>query len=132
MSLLIVVAAALIDNAGRVLVAQRPVDKQHGGLWEFPGGKVEPGETATAALARELAEELGIAIGAVEPVAFAESAGERPMVLLLYRCTEWRGEAVAIEAAAITWAAIDELDALPMPPLDRQLLAALALAESGR
>jgi 8-oxo-dGTP diphosphatase len=129
---LLVVAAALIDGDGRVLVAQRPAHKQHGGLWEFPGGKIEPGETPVAALARELDEELGIAIGAVEPLAFAESGGERRMVLLLYRCDAWRGEPAALDAAAIRWVAIDALDDLPMPPADRDLVAALARFERGR
>lgn len=91
---MLVVAAALIAADGRILVQQRPLDKHHGGLWEFPGGKVEPGETPEAALARELAEELGIGVEAADlyPVAFSRgSAGDRPMVLLLYRAERWEG-----------------------------------------
>ena len=84
---MLVVAAALIDEAGRVLVAQRPPVKQHAGLWEFPGGKVEAGEAPKQALVRELREELGIAVDPAElaPVTFSEST-DAPMVLLLYRC----------------------------------------------
>jgi 8-oxo-dGTP diphosphatase len=123
---LLVVAAALIDADGRVLVAQRPFDKHHGGLWEFPGGKVESGETPVAALARELREELGIAIGEAEPLAFAESDSGGPMVLLLYRCRTWQGEPAPLEAEAIDWLAVDRLADVAMPPADRVLAAALA------
>lgn len=119
-----VVGAALIDPVGRVLVQQRPTGKQHGGLWEFPGGKLEPGETPAAALVRELAEELGItvAVEAPVPVAFAESP---PIVLLLYLCRTWRGEPRATDGAALRWIDPAELDALPMPPADRPLVSAL-------
>ena len=85
--LLLVVAIALVDGEGRVLVQQRPPGKPMAGLWEFPGGKVEPGEIPEAALVRELTEELGIeiAIEALAPIAFAsEGLGERHLVLLLY------------------------------------------------
>lgn len=125
---MLVVAAALTDTEGRVLVAQRPADKQHGGLWEFPGGKVEPGETPVDALVRELREELGIEVdpGTLTPVAFSESAGERHLVLLLYRCRTWRGEARALDAAAVRWMATDQLATLPMPPADFPLAEALA------
>lgn len=124
----LVVAAALIDVAGRVLMAQRPAHRQHGGLWEFPGGKVEPGETPVVALRREMAEELGIRIDldAVAPLAFAESPGDPPIVLLLYRCTAWRGEPAALDAAAIRWMAVDALGDLAMPPADVPLAAVLA------
>ncbi len=125
---MLVVAAALIAADGRILVQQRPLDKHHGGLWEFPGGKVEPGETPEAALARELAEELGIGVEAADlhPVAFSRgSAGDRPMVLLLYRAERWEGTAQAIEAPAIRWVAPEELTALAMPPADRPLAEAL-------
>lgn len=129
--LLVVVAAALEDADGRVLMQQRPAGKQHGGLWEFPGGKVEPGESPVAALARELEEELGIAIDVAEafPIAFAEDRDAvRPMILLLYRCRRWAGEPRAIEAAALRWEAPAVLAALPMPPLDVPLVAALIQA----
>jgi 8-oxo-dGTP diphosphatase len=127
--MLLVVAAALIDNSGRVLVAERPQGKEFAGLWEFPGGKVEPGETPEAALAREANEELGIEIdpALLAPITFAsESRGERHLVLLLYRCRDWRGEAQALDAAAIRWVAIADLGDLPMPPADRWFAEVLA------
>jgi 8-oxo-dGTP diphosphatase len=127
--MLTVVAAALIDVGGHVLVQQRPPGKSLAGLWEFPGGKVEPGEAAAAALVRELAEELGIEVdgSALTPVSFATSwAGTQPLVLLLYRCTEWRGEPRALDAAALCWADQATLATLPMPAPDVPLAAALA------
>lgn len=119
-----VVAAALTHGDGRILLQQRPVGKQHAGLWEFPGGKVEPGETPEQALVRELAEELTIQVdpAALEPLAFASAA---PIVLLLYRCRRWAGTVVTSDGAAWRWCAPDMLDELPMPPADRHLLAAL-------
>lgn len=126
--LMLVVAAALTDRDGRVLMARRPVDKQHGGLWEFPGGKVEAGEVPKVALVRELREELGIEIDpdALDPVAFSESPGDRHVVLLLYRCRSWRGEPQALEAAELCWVAPCDLAALAMPPADIPLALALA------
>ena len=125
---MLVVAAALTDAEGRVLMARRPAGKQHAGLWEFPGGKVEPDETPKAALVRELREELGVEIDpqGLAPIAFSESPGERHLVLLLYRCRSWSGDAQAIDAAEIRWMAVDELVALDMPPADRPLAEALA------
>lgn len=121
---LIVVAAALVDAQGRVLVQQRPAHKAHAGLWEFPGGKVESGERPIDALARELSEELEIIIdpAATTPAAFAEGEG---MVLLLYRCTRWTGPARALEASALCWDRPAALRQLPMPPLDVPLLESL-------
>ena len=129
----LVVAGALIAD-GRVLVQQRPAGKQHAGLWEFPGGKVEAGETPEAALIRELAEELDVAVGraALSPLAFASvPASERQMVLLLYRVANWRGEPRAIEAPALRWGTPAQLAALPMPPADVPLLAAVRQAVRG-
>ena len=123
-----VVAAALIDGQGRVLVQQRPPGKSLGGLWEFPGGKIEPGETPEAALVRELAEELGITVGidALQPVAFASHAlAGRHLLLLLYRIDAWRGEPVALEATALAWETPAALRGLPMPPADVPLVDAL-------
>ena len=125
----LVVAAALTDVAGRVLVQQRPAGKQHGGLWEFPGGKVEPGEALEAALIRELDEELGLKVGTedLEPITFATDAGgSGALVLLLYRIVRWSGTPEPQAAQAIRWATPDEIAALDMPPADRPLVAALA------
>ena len=129
MTLLPVVAVALTDRDGRVLVAQRPAGKEHAGLWEFPGGKVETGESPESALVRELAEELGVTIApdALEPLTFSSGArGERHLLLLLYRCTDWRGEPRALDAAAIRWVAPDALGDLDMPPADRPFVSLLA------
>jgi 8-oxo-dGTP diphosphatase len=125
---LVVVAAALTRADGRILVQQRPEDKHHGGLWEFPGGKVEPGETLEAALVRELDEELGILVSraALEPLAFASQPdGARPLLLLLYGVTSWAGEPRAVEAPAIRWVLPAELGALSMPPADQPFVALL-------
>jgi 8-oxo-dGTP diphosphatase len=126
--LLLVVAAALIDGEGRVLVQQRPPGKPMAGLWEFPGGKVEPGEFPEAALARELAEELGIRIAEAElaPAAFAsEALGERHLVLLLYTLRKWPGEPEPRHASALQWARVADLRALAMPPADVPLIGLL-------
>ena len=123
-----VVAAALIDEAGRVLVQQRPVGKSMAGLWEFPGGKVEPGETPEAALVRELHEELGIEVDACDLIAgpFAsEPLSGRHLIMLVYICRSWRGTPEAREAAAIAWHHPAELHDLPMPPADGPLVAFL-------
>jgi len=126
---MLVVAAALTDPEGRVLMARRPAGKQHAGLWEFPGGKIEPDETPKAALVRELREELGIEIdpNALVPIAFSESPGARHLLLLLYRCRSWRGDAKALDAAEIRWMATDDLAALDMPSADRPLAEVLAV-----
>ncbi len=127
---MLVVAAALIDGYGRCLMQQRPHGKRHGGLWEFPGGKVEPGEHPADALVRELAEELAIevAVAALEPVGFAT---DMPVTMLLYRCTAWHGAPLALAAEALRWDAPEALAALPMPPVDVPLLAALARSLRG-
>jgi len=124
-----VVAAALIAPDGRICMQQRPADKAHGGLWEFPGGKVEPGEGLRAALARELAEELGVVIdpAAFVPAGFADSADpDAPgIVILLYACRAWSGEARCLEGGAVGWFSPDSITALPMPPLDYPLCEGL-------
>jgi 8-oxo-dGTP diphosphatase len=126
--ILVVVAAALADAAGRVLVQRRPIGKAMAGLWEFPGGKVERGETPEAALARELGEELGIFVapGDLAPLTFAsQRVGDRHMLLLLYRCTRWAGAPRALDADLLLWRAPDDMEDLPMPPADLPLLAFL-------
>jgi 8-oxo-dGTP diphosphatase len=124
-----VVCAALVDRAGRVLLAERPRGKSMAGLWEFPGGKLQPGETPEAALARELAEELGIAVApdALEPVAFASHAYEEfHVVLLLYLVRRWEHEPCAREGQALAWVAPHDFASYAMPPADAPLVAALA------
>ncbi len=123
-----VVAAALIDAGGRVLLQKRSAGRALGGLWEFPGGKVESGELPEAALVRELEEELGIAIesAALQPACFASApAGERHMILLLYLCRAWTGEPRPLDAEALKWARPDEMIAAEMPPADQPLIALL-------
>ena len=133
MDLLPVVAVALTDVQGRVLIAQRPFDKEYAGLWEFPGGKIEPGESPEAALVRELREDLGVTVVPehLEPLTFS-SAGRatRHLLLLLYRCTAWQGEPRALDAAAIRWVLPAALEEYDMPPADRPFVSAL-MAERG-
>lgn len=126
--ILLVVAAALIDGDGRVLVQQRPPGKPMAGLWEFPGGKVDPGETPELALRRELSEELGLAIdqSCLAPAVFAsESLGDRHLVLLLYVLRKWPGAPVPHHASALKWLRPVELHRLEMPPADRPLIGLL-------
>ena len=128
--LVLVAACALVDRAGRVLMAQRPEGKELAGLWEFPGGKIEDGERPEDALVRELREELAIGVrpGALEPFAFASHGYERFHLLMpLYLCREWTGEVTPMEGQRVMWSAVAELDALPMPPADLPLVAALQI-----
>ena len=125
---LIVVAAALIDGDGRVLVQQRPQGKAMAGLWEFPGGKVEDGELPEGALIRELQEELGIDVqqACLAPACFAsEALGDRHMLLLVYICRKWQGIPRALEAPALKWMRPLDLHALDMPPADKPLIGLL-------
>ena len=127
-NMVLVVAAALVDDSGRVLVQRRPAGKPMAGLWEFPGGKVEPGELPEAALARELQEELGISveISALAPCAFAsEALGDRHLLLLLYTLRSWEGEPAARHADALDWRLPTDLRSLAMPPADVPLIALL-------
>lgn len=127
-SLLYVVAGALTDADGRVLVQQRPEGKPMAGLWEFPGGKIDAGETPEAALIRELDEELGIAVAqsCLAPAAFAsEPLGDRHLLLLLYACRKWNGIPQARHATALRWVYPAQLHALAMPPADRPLIGLL-------
>lgn len=125
---LIVVAAALVDRDGRLLVQQRPEGLSMAGLWEFPGGKLEPGETPEQALIRELEEELAIDVdhACLAPACFAsEPLGDRHLLLLLYVCRKWRGTPVAQHASALRWVRPVELHGLAMPPADKPLIGLL-------
>ncbi|MFS0738764.1 (deoxy)nucleoside triphosphate pyrophosphohydrolase [Sphingomonas sp. 1P06PA] len=126
--LLLVVAAALIDADGRVLVQQRAAGQTMAGLWEFPGGKVEPGETPEDALVRELREELGIdvATACLAPGPFAsEPLGERHLLLMLYLCRKWQGVPQPLDAVALRWCRPLALHGLAMPPADKPLIGLL-------
>ncbi|OWQ95129.1 (deoxy)nucleoside triphosphate pyrophosphohydrolase [Sphingopyxis witflariensis] len=125
---LIVVAAALVDRDGRLLVQQRPEGLSMAGLWEFPGGKIEPGETPEQALIRELEEELAIDVdhACLAPACFAsEPLGDKHLLLLLYVCRKWRGTPVAQHASALRWVRPVELHGLAMPPADEPLIGLL-------
>ncbi len=126
--ILIVVAAAMIDTDGRVLVQQRPTGKPMASLWEFPGGKVDAGELPEDALRRELEEELGIAVdkSCLAPAVFAsESLGERHLLLLLYVLRKWDGIPEPRHATALKWVRPVALHGLDMPPADRPLIGLL-------
>jgi 8-oxo-dGTP diphosphatase len=128
MKLLLVVAVALIDADDRILVAQRPPGKQLAGLWEFPGGKVDPGERPEAALIRELREELGIEVKepCLAPLTFASHAYEDFHLLMpLYVCRRWQGMVTAREGQALKWLRARQLRDVPMPPADEPLIPAL-------
>lgn len=133
--IMMVVAAALIDSEGRVLVQRRPAGKMMAGLWEFPGGKIEPGETPESALARELEEELGIAVDValLKPAVFAsEPLAGRHMLLLLYICRSWAGAPRALDAEELLWCTPESLHTLDMPPADRPLIGLLEAILSSR
>lgn len=128
MNLLLVVAAALIDADGRVLIAQRPEGRALAGLWEFPGGKVETGERPEVALIRELAEELGIKVeeACLAPLSFASHAyPDFHLLMPLYVCRRWQGLMAAREGQALKWAWPADLRNYPMPPADAPLIPAL-------
>jgi 8-oxo-dGTP diphosphatase len=123
--LLLVAAVALIDDDGRVLIAQRPEGKSMAGLWEFPGGKVEAGETPENALCREIKEELDIELcrTCLAPFNFASHAYENFHLLMpLYLCRTWEGEISPREGQAIKWVRGVELSRYPMPPADEPLI----------
>ena len=126
--MLLVAACALIDADGRVLLARRPEGKTMAGLWEFPGGKLHPGETPEAALIRELKEELGIDVSAacLAPFAFASHAYERFHLLMpLYLCRRWKGVPKARENQTLAWVRPQKLADYPMPPADKPLIPLL-------
>ena len=126
--LLLVAAVALIDADGRVLIAQRPEGKAMAGLWEFPGGKVEAGETPEAALIRELHEELGIDTHAscLAPLTFASHAyPDFHLLMPLFACRRWQGTARPREGQVLKWVRAKDLRAYPMPPADLPLIPIL-------
>jgi len=128
MRLLLVAAVALIDADGRVLLAKRPPGKSLAGLWEFPGGKIEPGETPEAALVRELAEELGIdtKTSCLAPLTFASHSYESFHLLMpLFACRRWTGTPTAQEGQELAWVRPARLGDYPMPPADLPLIAML-------
>jgi 8-oxo-dGTP diphosphatase len=123
-----VVAGIVRDEQGRVLLAQRPPGKHLAGRWEFPGGKCEAGEAPEHALRRELAEEIGIDTGAVEPlIAVPWHYPEKSVLLDVYAVRDWRGEAHGREGQAVRWVGIEAMHALPMPPADKPVVTALRL-----
>ncbi|WP_293880430.1 (deoxy)nucleoside triphosphate pyrophosphohydrolase [Sphingomonas sp.] len=125
---MLVVAAALVDGEGRVLVQRRPPGKSLAGLWEFPGGKPESGESPELALVRELREELGIEVSAPDLTAAAfasEALGERHLILLLYLCRGWTDVPKPLHATELRWVTLFELRQLAMPPADLPLITAL-------
>ncbi len=123
---MLVAACALVDVDGRVLLAQRPEGKQLAGLWEFPGGKVEPGETPEACLIRELKEELGIEVtqACLAPFVFTSHAYESfHLMMPLWLCRRWNGVVQALEHQAVAWVKPNRMSDYPMPPADEPLVA---------
>ena len=126
--IVLVAAVALIDADGRVLLAERPAGKHLAGLWEFPGGKVHPGETPEAALIREMAEELGIntSESCLAPFTFASHAyPEFHLLMPLYVCRKWTGIVVPREGQQLKWVRPQQLAEYSMPPADKPLVAML-------
>ena len=126
--LVLVAACALIDADGRVLLAQRPADKSMAGLWEFPGGKVDPGESPEASLIRELNEELGIVVQetCLAPLSFASHRyADFHLLMPLYVCRRWEGIVSPREAQRLAWVRPGALRDYPMPPADAPLIAHL-------
>lgn len=130
-----VVAGVLFDGAGRVLLAQRPPGKHLAGMWEFPGGKLEPGETPQAGLARELHEELDIRIetAGISPlIRLPWDYGERPLLLDAWRIGAWQGVPRSVEGQALQWRQPHDVEAAQLAPADRVILQAVVLHAASR
>lgn len=128
MKTVLVSAIALVDADGRVLLAQRPEGKSLAGMWEFPGGKVESGETPEACIQREIKEELGVTLceNCFAPLTFVSHQYEDfHLLMLLYVARRWEGIPQSLEGQALAWKRPSEMPALPMPPADIPLVAAL-------
>ena len=128
MKIVTVAACALVDPDGRVLLAQRPEGKPMAGLWEFPGGKVEPGERPEKTLIRELHEEIGIDVSepCLAPLTFASYAYDSFHLLMpLYVCRRWDGTVTALEGQRLAWVRPNRLRDYPMPPADEPLVSHL-------
>ena len=128
-ALVLVTACALLDADNRVLIGQRPPGKAMAGLWEFPGGKVEPGETPEDAIIREIAEELGVKVtkACLAPLTFASfDYPDFHLLMPLYVCRRWEGTPVAREHSALKWVRANRLRDYPMPPADEPLISHLA------
>jgi 8-oxo-dGTP diphosphatase len=129
-AVVLVAACVLLDGDGRLLIARRPAGRWLAGLWEFPGGKVEDGETPEHALVRELAEELGIDIATADlaPLTFASHRyPEFHLLMPLYVCRRWRGTLTGHDGQELRWLGPEELSAYAMPPADEPLKAVLPL-----
>ena len=126
MAVLTVAVGILIDNGGRVLVTRRKTGTHQGGLWEFPGGKVEPSETIGEALSRELQEELGVSVEAAEPyMVIDHDYGDKQVKLDVYRVTRWQGEARGLEGQPLAWKLPVELIGWPFPVANTPILERL-------
>jgi 8-oxo-dGTP diphosphatase len=128
MKTVLVSAIALVDADKRVLLAQRPEGKSMAGMWEFPGGKVEPGETPEATIIREIKEELGVTLcdHCFAPVTFVSHTYENfHLLMMLYIARRWEGIPQSLEGQQLAWKRVHEMDAMPMPPADIPLVAAL-------
>lgn len=128
MKLVLVSAIAIVDADGRVLLAQRPEGKSMAGMWEFPGGKIEAGESPEVALIREIEEELGLDIcdTCIAPVTFVSHEYETShLLMMLYICRNWEGIPRGLEGQALCWKRPSEMNALAMPPADKPLISAL-------